>query len=72
MCATEIHYACATTLLSKSITCLCDRVVASGRSTLNCGTCDHARCRELRGEVVGMERHRVKMHRGGAVSTGGR
>lgn len=78
MCGTEIHYACSNTLISKSITCSCDRIIASGKSTLNCGTCNHPRCRELRGEVVplpssDMDRHHMKMRYGGAaVSSGGK
>lgn len=78
MCGTKIHYACSNTLISKSITCSCDRIIASGKSTLNCGTCDHPRCRELRGEVgplssSDMEHHHMKMCYGGAaVSSGGK
>ena len=78
MCGTEIHYACSSTLISKSITCSCDRIIASGKSTLNCGTCNHVRCRELRGEVMpsssspsNMDRHYMKMHYSGAVSSRG-
>ncbi|KAL2175904.1 uncharacterized protein P884DRAFT_279034 [Thermothelomyces heterothallicus CBS 202.75] len=51
MCGTKISYACMTTLISQSITCSCERVVACGKSTLFCGTCSHPRCKELRGEV---------------------
>ena len=68
MCGTQISYACSNTLISKSITCSCDRIIACGKSTLNCGTCNHPRCRELRGESVSVER----MHYSGTVSTGGK
>lgn len=82
MCGTEIRYACSNMLISKSITCSCDRIIASGKSTLNCGTCDHPRCRELRGEVVplsssqsDMDHHHNHMnmrYSGAAVSSGGK
>jgi len=77
MCGTEIHYACSNTLISMSITCSCDRIIASGKSTLHCGTCNTPRCRELRGEPpspsepADMERHHMKMHFSGAASSGG-
>ncbi|KAK4185884.1 hypothetical protein QBC35DRAFT_289585 [Podospora australis] len=52
MCGTQISYACSTTLISQSTTCSCSKVVACGKSTLYCGTCQHQRCMELRGEVA--------------------
>lgn len=52
MCGTKISYACSTTLISQSITCGCDTIVARGKSTLYCGTCSHPRCKELRGELA--------------------
>ncbi|KAK4444629.1 hypothetical protein QBC34DRAFT_182891 [Podospora aff. communis PSN243] len=52
MCGTKISYACSTTLVSQSITCGCDRIIACGKSTLYCGTCSHPRCKELRGEIA--------------------
>lgn len=52
MCGTQISYACATTLISQSITCGCSKIIACGKSTLYCGTCSHPRCKELRGEIT--------------------
>ncbi|KAL0466123.1 hypothetical protein QR685DRAFT_575726 [Neurospora intermedia] len=50
MCGTKISYACSTTLISQSTTCSCAKVIACGKSTLYCGTCNHPRCKELRSE----------------------